>query len=64
MAFKFNFEFLREENDPRNLWAWAQRLVEDLNRFQRIWELASMDLTGQGGKTVKVKADETGFELV
>jgi hypothetical protein len=55
------FDYLRSDEEPFH---WAQKLVDDLNRLQRLWDLANMDLTGQAGKTVKVKADETGFELV
>lgn len=55
------FDYLRDDEPP---FFWARSLVDKLNRFQRLWDLANMDLTGQAGKTVKVKADETGFELV
>lgn len=53
-----------EAETPTGNWGWAKRLIDELNKLRRLWELADMDLTGQGGKTVKVKADETGFELV
>ncbi len=53
-----------EAETPTGVWGWAKRLVEDLNKMRRLWELADMDLTGKGGQTVKVKVDETGFELV
>lgn len=53
--------YLRSDEDVHN---WAKRLIGRLNKFQRLWDLANIDLTGQAGKTVKVKTDETGFELV
>lgn len=55
------FTPLRSNEDT---WPWAKRLVNDLNKLRRVWDLADMDLTGKAGYTLKVKADESGFELV
>lgn len=64
MADRFDFLSSVEAETPTGVWNWAKRLIAELNKLGRVWELASMDLTGHGGDTVKVKADETGFELV
>lgn len=64
MADQFNHISSSEAGSPIGVWNWAKRLVDDLNKLGRVWELAQMDLTGKGGHTVKVKADESGFELV
>lgn len=53
-----------EAETSTGIFSWAKRLVEDLNKMRRLWELADMDLTGKAGQTVKVRADENGFELV
>lgn len=64
MAGQFKHMHSVEAKTPDGIWGWAKRLVDDMNRLGRLWDLANMDLTGKGGQTVKVKADETGFELV
>lgn len=53
-----------EAETPSGVWGWARRFTEELNKMRRLWELADIDLTGKAGYTVKVKADESGFELV
>ena len=53
-----------EAETPTGVWNWAKHLVEDLNKFRKLWDLANMDLTGKAGQTVKVRADENGFEIV
>lgn len=57
------FEYMPSD-DRQTLFAWARRIVDRLNSLNRLWELAEMDLTGKAGYTVKVRADENGFELV
>lgn len=59
------FEYLREgETTPLGIFQWARKLVDDLNKLRRLWELAEMDLTGKAGYKVVVNATETGFTLV
>lgn len=53
-----------EAASPEAVWQWARRLVEALDKLERVVQLAELDLTGKSGYTVKVKADESGFELV
>jgi hypothetical protein len=64
MAAKFTYLRSDEPAHPTRVWQWAKRLVDDLNKLRRLWDLAEADLTGKGGMTVKVKADESGFEIV
>lgn len=61
-----NFKYLSsvEAETPTGLYSWAKRMVDELNRYKRLWELANMDLTGKAGQFVVVRADENGFELV
>lgn len=60
------FDYLSsvEAEAPTGLHGWAKRLVEELNRWKRLRGLATMDLNGKAGYTVKVNAAEDGFELV
>jgi hypothetical protein len=64
MANQFKEMHSAESVSPNGVFNWAQRLVNDLNRLARLWELANMDLTGKAGQKVVVRADENGFELV
>jgi hypothetical protein len=64
MAERFQYISSVEAETATGIWGWSKRLIEDLNKLRRLWELADMDLTGKAGQTVKVKTDETGFELV
>lgn len=61
---QFNFLSSVEAETPSGIHGWAKRIVEDLNKFRRLWELANMDLTGKAGEKVVVRADENGFEIV
>lgn len=53
-----------EAQQPIAIWRWALRLADALDKLDKLVELAELDLTGKAGHTVKVKADESGFELV
>ena len=64
MADRFPYLSNVEAETPTGVWSWAKRFIDDLNKIQRLWELADMDLTGKAGYTVVVRADENGFELV
>lgn len=64
MADRFYYLSSVEAETPTGVHAWARRFVDDLNKLKRLWELADMDLTGKAGLTVKVRADENGFEIV
>lgn len=64
MANRFDFMSSVEAETPTGVFGWAKRLVEELNKLGRLWDLANMDLTGKAGHTVVVNADETGFTLV
>lgn len=64
MADRFQHLTSVESETATGVWGWAKRLIEELNKLGRVWELAQMDLTGKAGYTVVVKGDETGFELV
>lgn len=63
MAERFPFLSSVEAETPTGVWGWAKKIIEELNKLQRLYELADMDLTGKAGKNVRVKADETGFEI-
>lgn len=64
MADRFKFMSSVESETPTGVYGWAKRLVEELNRYRRLWELATMDMSGKAGYKVVVRADENGFELV
>lgn len=64
MADRFTHLTSSDVQNPTGVWNWAKRLVYDLNKLKRLWDLADMDLTGKAGNKVVVKADESGFELV
>ena len=63
MAGRFQLLKTNEAETPMGVWAWAKKLVEDLNKLRKLWDLADANLTGKGLHTIRVKADETGFEI-
>lgn len=63
MADKFQTLKSIEAQNSLGIWNWARRLTEDLNKLRRVWALADLDLTGKAGHTIKVNADETGFDI-
>jgi hypothetical protein len=64
MADRFSYISNVEAETPTGVWSWAKRLVDDLNKLKRLWDLADADLTGKAGYKVVVRADENGFELI
>jgi hypothetical protein len=64
MANRFEHLHSIEAETAGGTWNWAKRLIDELNRLGRVWELANLDLTGKAGYSVVVRADENGFELV
>lgn len=59
------FPFLRsDEAEPKSVWSWAYRIVELLNKSKLSASLDDISLKGKAGYTIKVKADESGFEIV
>jgi hypothetical protein len=64
MADRFDHLSSVEAETSTGVWNWAKRLVTELNRLRRLWELADADLTGKAGYKIVVRADENGYELV
>lgn len=62
-ADRFGYLSSVEAETPTGTLGWAHRLIDDLNRFRKLWELAELDLTGKAGHTIRVRADENGFEI-
>jgi hypothetical protein len=52
-----------EAKSPTSLWHWAKRLVSDLHRHKKVFDLNDLDLRGKAGHTIRVNASETGFEI-
>ncbi len=62
----FQYMHSNEAETPSGVWNWAKRTVDELNRYKALTILnwfGLLDLTGNAGKVVKVKADGSGFEL-
>ena len=62
MANRFPYLSGNDLSQPQGVWGWAKRLVDELNN-RRIADVAVMSLVGNAGKVIKVKADESGYEL-
>ncbi len=62
MADRFSYLSSAEQSQPTGIWGWAKRLVDELNKF-KLFELIDTSLIGQGGRVIKVKANESGYEL-